>query len=101
MKQAALLISAALLAASPAWAHGDQPHAPARAVIKEQKDWGIAGEAKEVQRTITLTMTDNMRFTPQRIEVRRGETVRLRVRNAGKILHELVIGTPQELAAHA
>jgi uncharacterized cupredoxin-like copper-binding protein len=70
-------------------------------VVKEQKDWGIAGEARDARRTITVTMTDNMRFTPGRIEVRQGETVRLRVRNAGKILHELVIGTPQELAAHA
>ncbi len=42
-----------------------------------------------------------MRFTPDRIEVRQGETVRLRVRNTGQVMHELVIGTPQELAAHA
>jgi uncharacterized cupredoxin-like copper-binding protein len=101
MKTLSLIIGAALLAASPAWAHGEKPHAPPRAVIKEQKDWGIAGEAKQVTRTITLTMTDNMRFTPDRIEVRQGETVRLRLRNDGKLLHELVLGTPQELAAHA
>jgi uncharacterized cupredoxin-like copper-binding protein len=100
MNTPAYMLGAALLLASPAWAHGDKAdrHAP---VVKEQKDWGIAGEAKDVQRTITLTMTDHMRFTPDRIEVRQGETVRLRLRNTGKLLHELVLGTPQELAAHA
>ena len=37
-------------------------------------------------------MTDNMRFTPDRIQVRQGETVRFVVRNEGKMLHEMVIG---------
>lgn len=71
------------------------------ATVAEQKDWGIAGQARQVQRTITLRMSDAMRFTPDRIEVQQGETVRLRVRNSGRVMHELVIGTPQELAAHA
>jgi uncharacterized cupredoxin-like copper-binding protein len=74
---------------------------PMHAAVAEQKDWGIASTARQVQRTITLNMTDAMRFTPDRIEVRQGETVRLRVRNSGRVMHELVIGTPQELAAHA
>ena len=34
-------------------------------------------------------------------EVRQGETVRLRVKNAGKVMHELVIGTKEELDQHA
>jgi uncharacterized cupredoxin-like copper-binding protein len=71
------------------------------ASVKEQKPWGIAGDAKDVRRTIQVTMTDNMRFSPDRIEVRQGETVRLVVKNAGKVLHELVIGTRQELDEHA
>lgn len=71
------------------------------AAAAEQKPWGVAGQAKAVTRTITLRMTDDMRFTPARIEVRQGETVRLKVRNAGRLLHELVLGTPQELAEHA
>lgn len=100
MKHIAYILGAILLGASPAWANGDKAdaHAP---VVKEQKDWGIAGDAKDVRRTITLVMTDNMRFTPDRIEVKQGETVRLRIQNKGQLLHELVIGTPAELAAHA
>lgn len=94
------LLCAALLTAGPAWGHGNTSHGP-HAAPREQQAWGIAGEARGVRRTITLTMTDDMRFSPDRIEVRQGETVRLRVRNAGKLMHELVIGTRETLSAHA
>lgn len=46
-------------------------------------------------------MVDTMRFTPDRIEVRLGETVRFSVRNSGKVMHEFVIGTKAENAKHA
>jgi uncharacterized cupredoxin-like copper-binding protein len=42
-----------------------------------------------------------MRFVPDRIEVRLGETARLVHRNAGKVMHEFVIGTKKELEEHA
>lgn len=100
MKSSVFFLCAALLATGPAWAHGDQSHG-SHTVVKQQQAWGIAGEARQVQRTIALNMTDNMRFSPDRIEVKQGETVRLRVRNAGKLLHELVIGSRETLAEHA
>ena len=46
-------------------------------------------------------MADNMRYTPDRIEVRLGETVRFVHRNDGKVLHEFVIGTKKDLEEHA
>jgi uncharacterized cupredoxin-like copper-binding protein len=46
-------------------------------------------------------MSDQMRFTPDRIEVKAGETVRISLKNDGNILHEMVIGTKQVLDAHA
>jgi uncharacterized cupredoxin-like copper-binding protein len=95
------LLAGAVLAPAAALAHGDAAHAKAGPVVKEQKPWGIAGDARAARRTITIRMTDDMRFTPDRITVREGETVRLAVRNRGKLLHELVIGTQQELDAHA
>ena len=85
-----------------ALAHKDEDHArKAGPVKKEQKDWGIAGDAKAVTRTIEVRMSDQMRFTPDRIEVRQGETIRFVHRNNGKILHEFVLGTKQELDEHA
>lgn len=86
--------------AAPAFSHGDKAR-NAAAARREQKPWGIAGDTPEVTRTIVLRMTDRMRFEPDRFSVRVGETVRLVVRNDGRMLHELVIGTPDELDAHA
>lgn len=92
----------ALLAASAttALAHGDTEHAPAR-VKFEQKPWGIAGEARSVRRTIEVKLTDDMRFTPDRVEVKQGETIRFVHKNMGTAMHEFVLGTKAELDEHA
>lgn len=98
----ACIAAIGLLAAGHAHAHGSADHAAApMAAKKEQKSWGIAGDTKAVTRTIEVGMSDNMRFTPDRIDVRQGETVRFRVRNHGKVMHEFVIGTRAELDEHA
>ena len=102
-RQLLLAIPATLLGASGlVRAHGDKDHSKkAGPVKKEQKDWGIAGDGKSAKRTIEIGMGDNMRFTPERIEVRQGETVKFVVRNAGKTMHEFVIGTKAENDKHA
>lgn len=101
MKTIKYIASSALFVWSGAtFSHGEQHQANAP-VVKEQKDWGIAGDAKSVQRTLRVTMSDKMRFTPDLLTVKQGETVRLVIKNQGQLLHELVIGTPQELDAHA
>jgi uncharacterized cupredoxin-like copper-binding protein len=46
-------------------------------------------------------MGDEMRFLPAEVVVKRGVTVRFQLHNAGKSLHEMVLGTPDELKAHA
>jgi uncharacterized cupredoxin-like copper-binding protein len=106
MIRAHLLAHAALLAgltcsAGPGFAHGDSHRPGAGAAKKEQKAWGIAGDAKSVKRTVEFRMSDAMRFTPDRIDVRQGETVKFVLRNHGKLMHEFVIGTKQELDEHA
>ena len=98
------LIAACAMIYSPAvsFAHESTPHkAKTTAVVKEQKDWGIAGDAKAVKQTITLNMGDNMRFSPDKLSIKLGDTVRFVVKNQGKQLHEMVIGTKKELDAHA
>lgn len=97
-------LSIGLLALPQAQAHSPSAHASHHAQAPapaEQKDWGIAGDPKKVKRTIEIRMTDDMRFAPKEIQVKLGETVRLVAVNAGKTLHEIVIGTPPELKAHA
>ncbi|HEY9096931.1 MAG TPA: cupredoxin family protein [Hydrogenophaga sp.] len=99
---ALLFASFALSMGSLALAHGDKGHdKPPSVIKKEQKDWGIAGDAKDVVRTIDVQMGDNMRFTPDRLEVQRGQTIRFRLANKGKALHEMVLGTAPVLAEHA
>ena len=95
------LAAGMVLSAGAVLAHGDAHKAHGSGpVVKEQKPWGIAGEAKGA-RTIEIRMSDTMRFAPDRITVREGETIRFVVRNAGRVLHEMVIGSPEELSAHA
>lgn len=103
MKSIHVAVLAALLAVPiAALAHGDAPHTTKTGVVKkEQKDWGIAGEAKTVKRRIDIKMLDTMRFTPDVITVRQGDTVRLVMTNTGQVQHELVIGNKKELDEHA
>ncbi len=96
------LLAAALATSGLALAHTDKPHdKKAGPVKKEQKDWGIAGNAKAGMRTVEFRMTDNMRFTPDKIEVKQGETVKLIIKNSGAVMHEFVLGTKKELEEHA
>ena len=85
-----------------AYAHSGEDH-PKKAgpVKKEQKAWGVAGDAKQVKRTVEVTMSDNMRFVPDKIDVRQGETIKFVLKNQGALLHEYVIGTNKDLDEHA
>lgn len=102
MTRSIVIAALAALVGTVAHAHGDaHPAAKPAALKKEQKPWGIAGDAKAARRTVEIRMLDSMRFEPDRIDVKQGETVRFVVKNAGGLLHELVIGTKEELDAHA
>lgn len=99
---AALLVASVGHSAVPALAHEAGVHdETTTSLVKEQKDWGIAGDLKNAKRTIEVKMLDSMRFSPERIEVKQGETVRFVVRNDSKVVHEFVIGTKAENDAHA
>ena len=87
-----------------AWAHGDQAQprrAQKSAPSSEEKAFGREGNPKQVSRTIKVEMADTMRYSPAEITIKRGETVRLEARNSGKVTHEIVLGTMQELKEHA
>jgi len=99
---AAVLVALAIGSISSASAHGEKSQSSKPgAVVKEQKPWGIAGDAKAVKRTIEVRMLDTMRFEPNRIDVKQGETIRFVHKNDGKLMHEFIIGTKEELREHA
>jgi uncharacterized cupredoxin-like copper-binding protein len=101
LRRRMVLASLLLGAGVPVLAHQEHAKHKTAAPRKEQKPWGIAGDAHAVKRTIEITMSDAMRFRPDSIDVKQGEVVRFVVRNSGKLLHELVIGTKKELDEHA
>ncbi len=61
---------------------------------------GKPGVAAGVKRTITVAMSDDMRFSPAHIDVRQGEMIRFVVKNVGKVKHEFSLGTQKELMEH-
>ncbi|MGE0116254.1 MAG: plastocyanin/azurin family copper-binding protein [Steroidobacteraceae bacterium] len=97
-----LFVTALLAASTASFAHGEKEHAKGATPMKmEQKEWGIGGHSNAVKRTVEIRMTDNMRFTPDLIEVKQGETIRFVHVNNGKVMHEFVLGTKKELDEHA
>lgn len=94
-----ILTAAALLALTPAIAsahdahsHGGHDHG---AVIVG----GAPGKAADATRTVTIVATDT-EFSPKAVPVKAGETIRFIVRNDGKLVHELTIGTKAMQAEH-
>ena len=90
-----LLFAGAMLLASAAFAH-DHGHHTFGA--------GEPGDAMRPARVVEVTATDeggHMTFSPDRLELAKGEQVRFNVRNIGVLDHEFVIGDGRENAEHA
>jgi uncharacterized cupredoxin-like copper-binding protein len=83
-----------------AWAHGEGRKDTPRKISTEEKTFGREGDPKRITRTIHVDMADTMRYSPMQITVKRGETVRFVAKNTGKVMHEMVLGTMQELKEH-
>jgi len=59
-----------------------------------------ASDARPITRTIAVTTTDTLRFNPDQIDVRAGETVAFEITNSGAPPHEFFIGTAAQQQAH-
>lgn len=104
MKYLITALTALMISTTPqAWAHGDAKHAPAKkkAISTEEKAFGREGDPQKASRTINVDMSDKMRFSPETVTVKQGETIKFVVKNSGKIMHEFVLGTMKELKEHA
>ena len=104
MKHLLLATSIALsLVSTSALAHGEKQHVRKFSALQlsEEKEFGKAGDVKNVTRTITFHMSDKMRFDPGQVTVKQGETIRFIAKNNGKIMHEMVVGTMKQLKEHS
>jgi uncharacterized cupredoxin-like copper-binding protein len=96
-----VLCLGAWVAAAPVRADSGA-HAHEHGAAPAQKSWGVAAApGTPATRTIEVVMGDDMRFTPDRFEIRQGEVVKFVIRNKGRLPHEMVIGTDRELKQHA
>ena len=64
-------------------------------------EFGSYESKMHVTRTIEIKMSDNMRFTPDNITVKKGDIVQFVHKNKGDLMHEFVLGTPESLDEHA
>jgi uncharacterized cupredoxin-like copper-binding protein len=96
---ASLVLTAAVFSAFPAFA---RPGAPGHA--HEAFSSGEPGNPKKPARVVAITMQEGpgiMKYSPDRIEVKRGEQIRFVLNNGGELDHEFVLATTAENLKHA
>lgn len=94
-------VTAAFAGAALAHGPGHAPAAHAGHAGPEETAFGRAADPKKAGRTVRIAMTDEMRFNPAGLTVKRGEIVRFVPVNKGQVLHEMVLGTMDDLKKHA
>ena len=96
---AGMAAATAVLVATAAWAGAGPPgHHHAMAAF------GKPGDPKKPARTVEVVMQEGsgtMAFVPNRVEVKKGEQIRFKLRNDGALDHELVLGTLEMNLMHA
>ena len=95
MKRTILMsAAAALLALSGAALAHDADHYSA----------GVPGNAEKPARTVTVVMSDDegaMKFTPDRLDIKKGEQVRFVIQNKGALKHEFTLASVKDNDKHA
>lgn len=103
MRNIAALMLALGTATPAAFSHTGETHdKPKKAALisTEEKAFGRQGDPRSITRTIAIEMSDMMRFDPADVTIRQGETIRFVVTNTGRLSHEMVLGTMEELKEH-
>ena len=64
---------------------------------------GVPGNAKKPARTVTVVMSDDegaMKFTPDRLDIKKGEQVRFVIQNKGALKHEFTLASVKDNDKH-
>ena len=74
---------------------------PKKAKPAADTPFGREGDARKATRTIKIETSDAMRYFPDHVTVKKGQTVRFNIRNSGELPHEMVLGTMDDLKKDA
>jgi uncharacterized cupredoxin-like copper-binding protein len=96
-------IVTAWFVAGGAFAHDEKPHAAKGVDYSKAEEYafGRAADPKKAKRTVRVEMNDKMRFVPAEVTVKRGDVIRFVPVNKGQVMHEMVLGTMDDLKKHA
>lgn len=104
MKRSIILTTAVLLAAASVLATGVQLSVPSYAHEGETHfSAGEPGDPKKPARVMLITMREGdgkMMFSPDQVEVRKGEQIRFILQNNGALDHEFLLATTEENLKH-
>jgi len=92
----ALVLSPHLL-----FAHSENDGGTAMHFDPVDTEFGAYEPDMQPTKTVEMKMDDTMRFTPDEVRVKVGDVVKFTHTNTGKLLHEMVLGTPSSLDEHA
>lgn len=98
-----ILMIIVTLFSSSLWASGTghtHHEAMESGAMSEESNFGKPGVLKDVTRTIEVSMGDDMRFKPDTINIKQGETIRFVIKNTGTTDHEMVLGTSEDIREH-
>jgi uncharacterized cupredoxin-like copper-binding protein len=101
MKENLILVAVFALNPAVALAHGDGSSKTSARQPMVETEFGRTGDPRRVARTVKIDMADTMRFTPGELVVKQGDTVKFVVKNSGRQMHEMVLGSMKELKEHA
>ncbi len=62
---------------------------------------GRPGDPAKVDRAIEIGVSDDMRFSPDEVRIKQGQTIRFQVLNGGQLKHMMVLGRLAELNRQA
>jgi len=98
---ASVLTAAIAISSSAIYAHSDSHNSEAEMFDPVTNEFGQYEPDMQVIKTVEITMTDEMRFTPSLIHVKKGDVIRFVHTNPGQLMHEFVLGTESSLDEHA
>ena len=79
----------------------DHKHGNDASFKRMEKAFGTYDPHLKPTRVVDVVMSDNMRFSPDLIKVKKGEVIKFRHANHGSLMREFILGTTASLDEHA